>query len=201
MEMCQELIEQILKDPFKPGWHETGEAPLDRRYQKVIELMKNFNTFLEVGPGTGTVSFYLLSQGKKVSMLDLSDEDLTVFKSACEKYKYPYIFHKGNIAEPIFFVQSFYELSKPFDVVFACEVIEHITDYQKAINNMIELARSKVVLTTPVLAGYYSPDHKHFFLEQDFEFIEHPYTIERIITKEDDLLYGQENFLIEINIV
>lgn len=65
---------------------------------------------------------------------------------------------------------------------------------------MIKITKHKVVLTIPVLGSFWSPDHKHFFSEQDFEFIEKPYKIERIITKKIDIPTNKRAFLIEINI-
>jgi len=125
-------------------------------------------------------------------MLDIKEDDLVTMKEVCKEKNYDYTFYLQDILNV--------NLSKSYDVVVALEVVEHIVDYKKAIFNMIKLAKHKVVLTTLVLGSFWSPDHKHFFLEKDFEFINKPYKIKRIIAKKIDIPTGKRAFLIEINI-
>lgn len=188
----EEFLKAILEKPFEEGWDENGEPPLCILYQEILKIVKPFNTFLEVGPGFGDFSLYLLSLGKKVEMLDIEENNLTPMKKICEEKGYDYIFYQQDITNPT--------LNKTHDTVIAIEVIEHIEDYKKAINNMMRLAKHKVILTTPVLGSFWSPDHKHFFSEQDFKFIENPYKIKQIVAKKVDIPTNKRIFLIEINI-
>jgi len=188
----EECLQAILEKPFEEGWDKNGEPPLCMIYQKIFKIVKPFDTFLEVGPGIGDFSLYLLSQNKKVEMLDIKETNLGMMKKICEEKGYDYIFHSQDIVKTI--------LTKSYDVVIAVEVIEHIVDYKKAIYNMMKLVKHKVVLTTPVLNCFSSPDHKHSFSKEDFKFIEKPYKIEKIISKKDDLKTGQRCFLIEIDV-
>jgi hypothetical protein len=188
----EEFLKAILEKPFEEGWDENGEPPLCILYQEILKIVKPFDTFLEVGPGFGDFSLYLLSLGKKVEMLDIKENDLIPMKKICEEKGYNYIFHLQNTIEIV--------LNKTYDVVFAAEVIEHIEDYKKAIFNMIKLAKHKVILTTPVGGSFYSPDHKHCFSAADFKFIDKPYKIRSIATKKIDISTNKRAFLIEINI-
>jgi len=188
----EESLYSVLEKPFEEGWDEYEDSPVCMLYRIVLEIIEPFSTFLEVGPGLGDFSLYLLSQNKDVEMLDIKEEDLKIMKRICSEKGYNYVFHLQDI--------TLTSLTKTYDVVFSVEVIEHIEDYRRAINNMIGLAKRKVVLTTPVLSDFSSPDHKHFFLEENFEFIDKPYKISRIITKNIDLSTGRRVFLIEIDV-
>jgi len=188
----EEFLKAILEKPFEEGWDENGEPPFCKLCQEVFEIIKPFNTFLEIGLGFGDFSLYLLSQHKKVEMLDVKEDTLISMKKICEERNYNYVFHHQDITNP--------KISKIYDVVIAIEVIEHIKDYKKAIFNMMKLAKHKVILTTPVLGSFYSLDHKHVFSESDFKFINKAYKIKRIITKKKDISTSKRAFLIEINI-
>lgn len=188
----EECLRAILEIPFEKDWDENGEPPLCKIYQEVFKIIESFSTFLEIGPGIGDFSLYLLSLGKKVEMLDIKRDDLILMKKICEEKNYNYDFYQQNITNAI--------LTKTYDVVIAIEVIEHIEDYKKAIDSMIKLAKHKVILTTPVLGSFWSPGHKHFFSEQDFKFIEKPYKIKQIVAKKIDITTNKRVFLIEISI-
>jgi len=188
----EEYLRAILKNPLEDGWDENGEPPLCLIYQEVLKIINPFDEILEVGPGYGEFSLYLLNQGKKVEMLDIKEDDLVIMKKICEEKGYNYSFHLDDISTS--------KLSKTYDAVFAIEVVEHIEDYKDAILKMMSLAKYKVVLTTPVLNAFYDPSHKHFFLEPDFEFIK-SYKIKKIITAKVDIpVEWKRVFLIEIDI-
>lgn len=107
----EEFLKAILEKPFEEGWDENGEPPLCLLYQEILKIVKPFDTFLEVGPGFGDFSLYLLSLGKKVEMLDIKEDTLIPMKKICEEKGYNYIFHLQNMTEII--------LDKTYDVVFA----------------------------------------------------------------------------------
>lgn len=85
-----------------------------------------------------------------------------------------------------------------YDCVFASEVIEHIEDYKLAVNEMIRIAKKKVVITTPIGKSFSSPDHKHIFSIKDFRFIKERMITDSIITKLADRETGQRCFYMEI---
>lgn len=188
----EEHLYAILNNPFEENWDENGEPPFCKIYQEVFKIVKSFDTFLEVGPGCGDFSLYLLGLGKKVEMLDIKEDALIPMKKICKERNYDYIFYQQDITNVI-------SIKSP-DAVVAIEVVEHIENYKKAIDNMIKLAKHKVILTVPVLGSFWSPDHKYFFSEKDFKFITKPYKIKQIVAKKIDIPTNKRVFLIEIDV-
>lgn len=190
----QQHLEAVLAHPFQRGWDTvTDEPPLCLLEQLVIEAIKDFDSFLEVGPGIGSLSLYLLSLGKKVRLLDIVSEQLDAFRAICVRMKYPYVFCHHDIVTASFWSPDF------VDCVFAVEVIEHIEDYQKAVLKMISLARKKVVITTPAGSCFSDPGHVHVFSREDFTFIPYPYTLRTTATKDIDRKTSKRVFFIEID--
>jgi len=190
-----ELFAQIETAPFEKGFRASGEGALDRRHQKIVEAVPAESNVLEIGPGDGKLGVYFISKYQPYYMIDISKKRLFSFyehignemKTPCYVFEEPWEWEilECNIAQ----------------TVIAAEVIEHVDDYKWMINEMIRLSRGKVILTTPVGQSFFSPDHKHFFSEEDFEFIERPYTIEQIATKESDYETGQRCFFIIIDAI
>ena len=197
--ITQQCFDRIIEDPFGEVFWGDGEAALGRQYKKVWEAIKNYNTFLEVGPGTGAFSFHLLLQGKQVDLLDvppseaveIQDDELEVFKNFCQAYNFKPDIFITNVTK---FISK-----KKYDVVFALGVVEYVADYQKAVNNMISWANHEVIIIVPVGRSYYNPVAKHFFTRDDFKFISNPYTIITDITKTRDLETGNRNFYLRID--
>jgi len=188
-----EIFKQIEKAPFEPGFMPSGEPVIDRRHKKVIDHVLPHGHILEVGPGIGKLAVYFASQGRPYSMVDIDRSKLLTY--------YEYI---GNeIKTPSHVFKEPWEWSMlPDDVyttVIASEVIEHVSDYKWIVNEMLRVAICNVILTTPVGKSFFSPEHLHFFKEEDFDFIPYDYTIEKIYTKESDIENEQQCFFIEIS--
>lgn len=189
----QQHLEAVLARPFQRGWDiATGEPPLCLLETSVLEAIKGFGSFLEVGPGIGSLSLYLLSIGKTVRLLDIVAEQLDAFRVLCARMKYLYVLYHQDIVTA--------SLPSDFvDCVFAVEVIEHIEDYQEAVRKMISLARKKVVITTPAGGCFSDPGHVHVFSAEDFTFIPCPYALVTTATKEIDIKTSKRVFFIEID--
>lgn len=125
---------------FRAGHSELG---LGVRYIRTYQILKSlchiqFSTALDVGGAEGYKA-YLLQQlfGATVTSTDLSNE---ANKRAAE------IFHVESKTVDI------HELpygNESFDVAVSSETIEHVTDYKKAVSELLRVAKKAVVITVP----------------------------------------------------
>jgi len=136
-------------------------------HNKVLAAIENYNTFLDVGSGPGNCAEYLLNRNKDVELLDITTKYKIKMKRYFIEHKLKFIFHHSDILK--------FRTKKKYDIVYACEVIEHIRDWKAAIKKMLNLATCGVVLTTPVKDGFYDPDHKHEFKGSDFDWLKKRY--------------------------
>ncbi len=127
------------------------------RVKIVLGFLKNIcpNTLLDVGSGRGVFLFPFLRDfpDTKVTSLDILDKRIELLN---------YI-HLGGIEglNPVkanICDASFNENS--FDVVTMLEVLEHIPDVKKAIQNAIRIAKSYIVITVPSKEDD-NPEHIH----------------------------------------
>ena len=123
------------KDHFDPSYAS--------RYIPTYQIMKSlsrfkFDSLLDVGGGEGYKA-YIAKQlfGAKVENSDLSSE-------ACKR------------AEEIFHIKStsadIHELpfaDNEFDVIICSETLEHVAEFNKAINEILRVAKKAVVITVP----------------------------------------------------
>ncbi len=163
---------------------ENGLGAFDDRHRRVIRELEGENKILEVGPGTGKMAYYL--RGRDIAILDVNDSKLCEFRKRSNAAN----IHIADATEDTF-------ENNQFDVVVASSVIEHIEDYQQAVNNFIKWGK-KVVIVTPAGESFRSADHKHFFTKKDFDFIYEPHTIERIIPSKRHMYTGEACYLIII---
>ena len=188
-----DIFKQIETAPFEDGFSDSGEAVIDRRHKRVIDAVKNHGHILEVGPGNGKLGVYFLSQHRPYSMVDIERAKLFSFYE-----------HIGTeMAVPSYVFKDKWEWSLlpsgAFCSVIAAEVIEHVDDYKWMVNEMIRLSMGNVIITTPRGKSYFTSDHLHFFTEEDFKFIEKPYTIETVTTKASDEEDGSRCLFIVID--
>lgn len=169
---------------------------LDHRYLCVLERIAAYETYLEIGTGQGMEAVFLASMGKSVKTIDVSDQHLPDILK--------YIGEKNNVPDVELTIADFNDHDfNPVDVVFACQVVEHVRDYKAFVNKMIATAKKRVVITVPKGRCFYDPGHVHFFKGQDFDFIkevDHHVEIDEIITKPKDLYTGDRALIIDITI-
>lgn len=95
---------------------------------------------LEIGIGEGFLSGHLsgIHPKTKFSGVDIQDSDLELLRA-----KFPHITaHHGNI----------YDLSGlpgGYDLVICAEVLEHVTEPERALSQIVALAPKRVILTVP----------------------------------------------------
>lgn len=108
-----------------------------------------YKTVLDLGCGTGFSSFLLSKREFKVTGLDISDKFLAVMKPKESK----------NLK---FIVGDILNLEFPdrsFDVVTSHEVIEHITNIEKALNEMTRIVKKggRIIIVSPNLGSPLNP--------------------------------------------
>lgn len=102
-------------------------------YEKIIKGFDNTQRYLLIGIGTGYFLKKLEDMGFKGTALDISKESITKAKKITNK-DYTNI-QFGDILK--------YKNNQKTNLIFCFEVLEHIKDDQKAINNIYKLLKNK----------------------------------------------------------
>jgi len=104
----------------------------------VLPVKNEIRNALEIGCGEGYVTKFLWDLGINIEGADISPEALKIAK---EK------FHEINFTQ-----KSIYELTKynkKYDAIFAIEVLEHLSNPELAINEMIKCSNKFLILSVP----------------------------------------------------
>jgi len=112
-----------------------------RTLKNIVLDMRQARTILEVGCGEGYLCNYVrsLRDFSRVEGVDVSGEIIALARS-----RYPDI---------SFSVNSVYDLrygNSAFDVVMACELLEHLADYDKALQEIYRITKRYCILSVPV---------------------------------------------------
>lgn len=115
---------------------------IDNFYNKVYSFLKplKIESILDVGCGEGITldNFKKKGIGKKLYGIDYSDEALKIGKKI-----YPDLnLKKGDI-------YAIKEKDNSYDLVMATEVLEHLEDPEKALNELIRVSKKYVLLSVP----------------------------------------------------
>ncbi len=96
------------------------------RYKQLLQMVpKNVSKIIDVGCGKGYMDYLLAQKKIKITAVDISKESLDCFNDIAERY---------NIKQ---ICTDFFTLNlNNFDLVFSQEMIEHIEDYQAALNKL-----------------------------------------------------------------
>ena len=97
-----------------------------------------YRTVLEVGCGPGDLASRILSPGVDYLGIDIDEAEIETARE-----RYPHLsFQMGNAYElPV--------ASNSFDLVIACEVLEHLEDPQRALAEIDRVAKSSVLVSVP----------------------------------------------------
>lgn len=101
-------------------------------YEKIVKKFNTKSRYLLIGVGTGYFLKRLEAMGFKGSALDISKESVAIAKANTDRKKTD--IKIGDILKT--------KSIKKFDLIFSFEVLEHIKDDQKAINNIYKLLKS-----------------------------------------------------------
>jgi hypothetical protein len=125
---------------FRQGHCEPGTI---ERYIRTYEILKrlsrlDFLTFLDVGGAEGYRAYLVKEMfGAEVRNCDLSE-------AACQRCRDIF----GIPSDPADIHELPYE-DGSFDVVLCSETLEHVSDFRKATNDLLRVARRAVIITVP----------------------------------------------------
>ncbi len=96
------------------------------RYTRLLRMLPpNIETIIDVGCGNGYMDFLLAQKKIAITAVDISEESINKFKEVAEKYSIKQI------------CADFFTLNlNGYDLVLSQEMIEHIEDYQAALNKL-----------------------------------------------------------------
>ncbi len=119
---------------------------LDVVYRELLTENIKGKTILDAGCGTGWFSQVAAGRGAKVTSMDVGSELLKQVAQKCHSHRVV-----GDLMKMPF-------KAKSFDVVVSSEVIEHVTDPEKAISEMYRVLKPGgiLILTTPNRFWYFS---------------------------------------------
>lgn len=120
-------------------------------YRELIMIIKpilpEIKYVLDIGSGVGTIDFYLATKGKKVTGVEISRRAIELAKENAKFF---------GLDKNLTFIKSTFPSKVPnkkFDLVIFSEVIEHIEDDKKALNDIWRVLKpgGYLIITTPSL--------------------------------------------------
>lgn len=115
---------------------------MENQETQIVNFLKkhHWKNILEIGCGTGRITRHIagLKNWDKFMAIDLSEDLLTVAKN--NTHNFPIDFQCVNIDDLI--------SEEKFDLIFSCEVIQHIhpSDINESLKKIISLSKNKIVL-------------------------------------------------------
>jgi ubiquinone/menaquinone biosynthesis C-methylase UbiE len=109
---------------------------------------------LDVGCGTGGVSHRLAAAGYRVTSVD-ADPDVLLWGKHCGRLSNPIVANVTSLQFP----------DGAFDVSICSEVVEHVEDDVKTLQELLRVSRRGVLLTVPA-HGYLWTDSDHILLHR-----------------------------------
>jgi 2-polyprenyl-3-methyl-5-hydroxy-6-metoxy-1,4-benzoquinol methylase len=163
--------------------------------QIIAKILPGVRTIADIGCEGAKITAYLSLCGYNVTGVDLDARMIKYVKGLIKKNNYDYQIN--------FTIANIYNLpftDNHFDCVICSETIEHLKYPKTAIAELVRIAKRQIILTTPVLYSYNSPDHEQHFADKDIEelFEDYDFEYHRIITKVKDIELGQMSFLITV---
>jgi len=158
---------------------------LDLRDISIINAFPKYSCekkVLTVGCGEGRIEYHLHKMGYDVLATDI--KKIILFQE-----QPGLTFKKMNILDP--------DLSERRPIVICSETLEHLKDFQKAFQNLLDLTLTRLIVTFPLGKFFWHPSHKHFWSDMkgggfrdvnEFRVLSAPYhvSISKIKTKPED---------------
>ncbi len=168
---------------FRAGHSEMG---LTVRYIRTYQILKalahlKFSSLLDVGGAEGYKS-YVAQQFFKTKVVS-SDLSQQANQRAKELFNIPT--KQADIHQLPF-------TDEEFDVVLCSETLEHVTDYQQAVSELIRVAKKAVIITVPFekeTKSEFKFGHIHTFTKKSLDYLQEQHQIihQKMISP---ILYG-----------
>lgn len=172
--------------------------PLDMKDIAIIDAFPVYNyerRVLSVGCGDGRIDFHLAEMGYRVYAFDVKAYDTWADKKNLT-FQIANIFEAQNLqAAPI---------------VICSQMLEHLSEYKKALVNLIALTEVRLVITIPYRKSFNGGVHCNFWDDQavgefkdvhEFQALCHPFgiAVSKIRTKLKDSKTDKYNYLIIVD--
>lgn len=129
------------------------------RFERYFHYIKQFgkmgsdSSVLDVGCGPGPLEVYLDKYGfKHVEAMDFSDEGINICKKNVPHFSY--VVGDANKIENIY-------AGKQFDVVFCCQVLEHLPGHKNVLKQLYNLTKEEGMLIISVPWDKCKTNHRH----------------------------------------
>jgi 2-polyprenyl-3-methyl-5-hydroxy-6-metoxy-1,4-benzoquinol methylase len=131
-------------------WHEERDVPEDDRYDEDWHVLARDNLgdvrglrVLEIGCGRGAFARYLAAQGANLVAADFSEKAIEIARRRL-----------AGVTDCEVLVADIQEIPFPaesFDVVISLETLEHVSDPDRALEELVRVAKigGRLVITTP----------------------------------------------------
>lgn len=146
---------------------------------KIFRYIEPNDSILDVGAGSGMITRRIAEKFENISACDFSQPCVDWMEEKV-KLKEAFLSDIYNIQKP----------DKSYDVVLCTEVMEHLNEPARAIDELVRIARRKVIITIPRQSQKTSVEHVwEFSLDDMYEFLKSygeviltvDYTTDRII--------------------
>lgn len=135
----------------------------DFTHKPLLDLLdidqSRYENILDIGCGTGTVCFYFASKGSRVVGVDISKTAINLANINAKNL--------GLFENIKFLVLDFPKdkITGKYDLIICSELLEHISDHNKALNKIYTLLRknSHVVFSVPLKSSFL---YKYKFLNK-----------------------------------
>lgn len=132
-------------------------------YLKHYDKMYPYLSVLDVGCGPGPLEEYLFkNKFKFVEAIDYSEEGIKIAKKLTPQYKYTV----GNVQD----INKIYD-NRIFDIIFCCQVLEHIPEHKDIIKKMYKLLSLEgiLIISTPWNYCKNNEWHVNHYLPETFD--------------------------------
>lgn len=173
----------LTDDDYFTGFYQTISTHATRLHQlkKWLRKIKRTETFCEIGCNIGYFTHYVAKRGVRAIGVDLSLNKINVAQYIAKRKNLNCEYHRMDATDLKF-------PDKSFDYVLSSQVLEHLRDDRKAIEELFRITRSKVIITVPK-KGWYWNIFNRMFHTHTFEALGHghfrEYTTESLKQKLD----------------
>lgn len=139
--------------------------------ENIMQILPSFTTLVDVGCGDGYLLYSLAQKHKHAKLYGL---DLTQKRIMTTKKHVPSAYLLCSDIQLLPFSDN------SFDIVICSEVLEHLPDYKKTLNELFRITKNRLIITVPneqpltkvfcpkCKTIHYLDGHLHSFSEADF---------------------------------